>query len=635
MPRSLIDDLPINPEIGTITTRYDVKLWKKELKGFYDVDYIINGLTYGFTIGIDPELQDIDNKLCKDTMYIHLTNKEKNAITKWFVKGTQKGYICGPFELNYEFPWPLHLSPLFVVPKPIKDEYRPIGHLSYKRYPWQYSVNDIISDNNKHVKYISFKEIIEMMHNAGKNAYMWTIDAQDAYYRIPIHRSAYKYMGLKWHNKLWLFLSLQMGLASAPLIYTKFGDAIIHIIVKNNKQQSEINGKKAIDHYLDDNFGVGKTKQQSDHMFNQTLFWLKKLNIPTQPRKCAGSNRKQKLLGWILNSIKQWCELPKNKKIKALNRLRALLKHKKCNKKQMEQLVGILQHIALIIFPGKVFVRRFEMLIYKQFANYKDEIVIDDWIIDDIKWWINILETQTHVRTKYTYLLKSPSAITIDIYTDAASTIGAGGFLNIIDKKHKDYGIKKLGYQIKWDNTLLKQLIEKRGSFDIHAQEMLGALIAVKLWAPRLTGACIALYNDNPGAAGAIITKAPPLHRLDMQYMIRELAYLATIYKFYFWGIKINGDENDKADALSRFKDLSQFELNSAHCTLEPMNITQKITNEYMQGLIEYRLNVNPNVKKWDNNAIYELNVRRNEKKGRLPIDYKFTRVQTMMDYIN
>ena len=333
-------------------------------------------------------------------MYINLTNKEKNAITNWFVKGTQKGYICGPFDLDYEFPWPLHLSPLFVVPKPLKDEYRPIGHLSYKRYPWQYSVNDILLDNKKHVKYISFKEIIEMMHNAGKNAYMWTIDAQDAYYRIPIHRSAYKYMGLKWHNKLWLFLSLQMGLASAPLIYTIFGDALIHIVVKNNKKQAYINNKKSIDHYLDDNFGVGKTKQQSDHMFEQTLYWLKKLNIPTREHKCSGSNRKQKLLGWILNSIKQWCELPKNKKDKALSRLRALLKNKKCNKKQMEQLVGILQHIALIIFPGKVFVRRFEILIYKQFANYKDEIVIDQWIIDDIKWWIDILTMEKHVRVK-------------------------------------------------------------------------------------------------------------------------------------------------------------------------------------------------------------------------------------------
>merc|ERR1711991_817752 len=244
---------------------------------------------YGFTIGVDTRLDNIDEKLCKNVMYMYLTNKEKNAITEWFIKGRNKGYICGPFELDFQFP--LHISPLFVVPKPIKDQYRPIGHLSYKKYPWQYSVNDILLESHKHVKYVSFKEIIEMMHNAGKNAYMWTVDAQDAYYRIPIHPNAYKYMGLKWHNKLWLFLSLQMGLSSAPLIYTKFADAIIYIVENNNKKQAYINGKKSINHYLDDNFGVGKTKQQSDHMFNQMLYWLDKLNVPTREHKCSGSKR--------------------------------------------------------------------------------------------------------------------------------------------------------------------------------------------------------------------------------------------------------------------------------------------------------------------------------------------------------
>ena len=71
------------------------------------------------------------------------------------------------------------------------------------------------------------------MLNAGKNAYMWTVDAEDAYYRIPIHPSEYKYMGLEWANLKWLFLSLQMGMASSPKIYTRFGDAVEYIIVNN------------------------------------------------------------------------------------------------------------------------------------------------------------------------------------------------------------------------------------------------------------------------------------------------------------------------------------------------------------------------------------------------------------------
>ena len=159
--------------------RFDIEIWRSELKGYLDVDYVIDGLTYGFHIGIDPDKDDIDEKLLNHKLNIHLTNKQKKAITDWFKIGCLKGYIVGPFDKNFKFPWPLHISPLFVVPKPLKNEYRPICHLSFKKYPWNYSVNDLLSEDEKHVQYVRFKEIVEMMENAGRYAYMWTVDAQE------------------------------------------------------------------------------------------------------------------------------------------------------------------------------------------------------------------------------------------------------------------------------------------------------------------------------------------------------------------------------------------------------------------------------------------------------------------------
>ena len=77
--------------------------------------------------------------------------------------------------------------------------------------------------------------------------------------------------------------------------------------------------------------------------------------------------------------------------------------------------------------------------------------------------------------------------------------------------------------------------------------ELLGTLVAIELWWPLFTGKCVTFYNDNKTAAAA-------LWRNDLQYLIREISFLAIKYKFYFWGIHINGDKNDHADALSRFK---------------------------------------------------------------------------------
>ena len=69
-----------------------------------------------------------------------------------------------------------------------------------------------------------------------------------------------------------------------------------------------------------------------------------------------------------------------------------------------------------------------------------------------------------------------------------------------------------------------------------------------------LKNSSVTYYNDNPGAASALICKAPRLWRADMQCLTRELAMRAIESKTMYWGVKINGDVNEYADALSRFK---------------------------------------------------------------------------------
>ena len=554
-------------------------MWKTQLAGFYDVEYIIDGITHGFYIGIDDTIDNIDEKLCKDNLYIELTNKQRDAITKWILKGHRKGYIVGPFDKDFVFPWPVHVSPLFVVPKPGNNNWRTIAHLSFTRYPWQYSVNDCILESEKTVKYITFKEIVHMMYNAGKNAYMFAMDALDAYYRVPIHESQYKYMGIKWKKKLWLFISLQMGLASAPRIYTRFGDAVEYIVVKNNTNIAYINNVQSLRHYIDDYFGVACTYERAKQLYDQLRWWFDKLGIPTQDEKCTPPAMIILILGWIWNSKKLEVQLPNKKQKKALKMLKKLLNSLLGEKKFFEKLDGLLQHISLVVFPGKAFLRRFEMMIYDPTREYGENIKIDEFLLEDIRWWIWVLEKKAHVQAKYEFLLKKPSEADLHIWTDAASTIGLGGKLG------------KKSFQIKWEDTIKDELEAIRGPIDIQVQEYLGSIVAVKLWLDELKGKSVAIYNDNPGAAGAIISKAPRLHRLDMQYLTRELAKLAVEKKFYFWGVKVDGKDNNDADSLSRFKDDVKHKLATNELSNECQEKVKSIVNYYMRGLMKHPLN--------------------------------------------
>ena len=58
---------------------------------------------------------------------------------------------------------------------------------------------------------------------------------------------------------------------------------------------------------------------------------------------------------------------------------------------------------------------------------------------------------------------------------------------------------------------------ELRPDMDIQVQEYLGSVVAMDLFSDILGASNVIFYNDNPGAAGALISKAPLLWRSDMQ----------------------------------------------------------------------------------------------------------------------
>ena len=256
----------------------------------------------GFKIGIvDDEIEDedISDKPC----FIPLTIPERCAITEWLEKGVKRQFLCGPYDLDYEFPWRLKCAPMFVIPKPTPGEYRTLVHLSWKDNSKLYCINDLICESMSTVQYIKLKEVVTLVKKAGVGGWLFIVDMQDAYYRVPIHPSDYQYNGLKWLKKYWVFTSLQMGLSSSCKIYTEFADAIEWILANRNNPLIFKTGVQAVRHYLDDIFGACKTKQDAQRLYNDLIHILKILGIPTRPDKCHEPNFIQRILGYIYNTL--------------------------------------------------------------------------------------------------------------------------------------------------------------------------------------------------------------------------------------------------------------------------------------------------------------------------------------------
>ena len=168
-------------------------------------------------------------------------------------------------------------------------------------------------------------------------------------------------------NKLWMFTSLQMGLSSSHRIYTHFADAIEYICCKENSNLCFMNGLQMLRHYIDDFFGVCKTKNEAEILFKALYKLFKELGVPTRQDKCQLLNTRNKILGWIYDTLDQTVSPPSKKRLLLLDMLDNILSNKSAAVKFLQQLIGRLQHCSQIIFPGKVFVRRLEALLHLSF----------------------------------------------------------------------------------------------------------------------------------------------------------------------------------------------------------------------------------------------------------------------------
>ena len=584
-----------NPPLTVLNKRFPIPLWRKELIGFKNRSHIIKGLSEGFRIGFDKSKLCNPNDISGDTCYIPLSGPEKQGVSEWILKGTKKGFISGPFDLDFKFNFgKLFLAPVFVVPKP-DGTWRPIVHLSYKGKNYIFCINDLLCDYMKTVQYIRFREVVNLVNNAGPGAFIFLIDAQDAYYRVPTHPDDWKYMGIKWAKKLWVFRSLQMGCSSSPKIYTEFADAVEYICVNRNKDIAFLNGIQQLRHYIDDFFGACPTRAQAEKLFKSVFKTFEELGIPTRAKKCFAPWTKHKILGWLYDTINRMVGMVEKKRIELLNAIQRLIKTKKSDKKSLEKITGRMQNASLVIFPGKAFIRRLEAVLHLTKFEYKTPIPLSPFVIEDLKWWANVLSKSDLCRISFDLALKHPSDGDFKLYSDASSTIGGGGY--VLDKNNNVI----VRFQVKWKDTILDKLKAYR-SVDIELLELLMSIVGVLFMSNKLKNKAITIYNDNPGAAGAIRTKAPRLYRLDLQFLIRFLATLAVNDKFYFWGIHYtvkDGGEMKIADQLSRF----EFNKNNVRDNIPVINCTA-LVDVLFKELLKHPLNL-------PKHAILNDNIRR------------------------
>jgi hypothetical protein len=238
------------------------------------VNYVCNGLQYGFHIGFSPDLASLRSS----TRNLKSAGEHPVVVDKYLQNEIEKCHVAGPFVTP---PLPnLHCSPFGVIPKKNQPgKWRLILDLSS---PAPHSINDGIPRDPYSLHYISVDTAIRALLELGPGAQMAKFDVEAAYRNIPIHPADQHLLGMYWRDHYFVDITLPFGLRSAPFIFDSVADLVEWILQHNY-------GFHYLYHYLDDYLTLDPAHSQEcarNVAIANGLF--SRLGLPLHPSKCVG-----------------------------------------------------------------------------------------------------------------------------------------------------------------------------------------------------------------------------------------------------------------------------------------------------------------------------------------------------------
>ena len=347
---------------------------------------------------------------------------------------------------------------------------------------------------------------------------MAKLDLKSAYRRVPVHPDDQPLLGMTWEGRTFCDRALPFGLRSAPKLFTAVADGLSWAL--------QCEGIENIMHYLDDFFFWSEEGSSDCARALATAVPLcHRLGLPVAPQKVVGPSTSIVFLGILIDSARQEIRLPEEKLARLRLELRAWGDRRSASKRQLQSLIGLLNHAAKVVRPGRPFLRT--LIDTMKIPRGQDQKV---WLNlecrGDIVWWQEFLMAWNGVG----FFPGGPLRATV--YSDASGSWGCGAFIR---------GSAKW-LQLPWPASWLE--------IPIAAKELVPIVASLAVWGSSWSGGTVQVYCDNMAVVqclGAGSARDPLLNHL-----LRVLALLLVRLQVSLRADHIPGLQNSGADALSR-----------------------------------------------------------------------------------
>ena len=504
--------------IMAVSTQLNPKAWETALKPHPDKAFsrfLVEGLRQGFRIGFNRQAP-----LKPASRNIQSAHDHPQAIDDYLAKERALGRMLGPFipEVLVALP-EFQVNRVRVIPKGHDTgRWRLITELSY---PPNGSVNDGIEPDLMFSFVCLSRSSGRGSHPAGRGALLAKVDIESAYRLIPVHPQDRLLQAVQWRSNIYIDPMLPFGLRSAPKIFNAVADALEWYMCRQGVQH--------IFHYLDDFIVLGapNTQQcaQSVAILDQTCAAL---GVPIAEHKRDGPTTCLTFLGIEMDTQAGSLRLPANK----LSRLQALLAHwgdrKACARRELESLIGLLNHACKVVWSGRSFLRRMIDLLHTvpMHPMKPHPIRLNREFRSDLAWWRLFASEWNGV----SFLTPPTQHPVKELATDASGSWGCGAW-------HGNHW-----FQLAWDEASLQ--------LPITVKELLPIILACERWGIGWSDQCIRCHCDNQAVVANLRSRTSrDRHCL---YMLRVLAFIEARYNFHIQPLYISTKLNYLADDLSR-----------------------------------------------------------------------------------
>nr|DAA01994.1 TPA_exp: polyprotein [Danio rerio] len=498
-------------------------------------DFLITGLSNGFHPGVStlPSY----NLACPNLMS---ATAEPEVVDQLIKKEIDNNFMIGPFLAP---PFRVYrISPIGIATRKFSGKKRLIIDLSSPHNSCFSSINSIIPPEEYALNYHDIDQAISLIKLVGRNAWLAKVDISSAFKVMPLHPDYWHLFGINWRSKFYFAVRLTFGCRSSPKIFDMLSEAICWILSNNY-------GIAHILHLLDDFLIISPPSNPATEHLTITKTVFDNLGIPLAEEKTSGPGTSLEFLGIKLDSNKFQASLPKEKIDRIIALSSIFLENQNCSKRELLSILGHLNFAMRIIPQGRPFVTHLLQLA-ASVPGLDDSLSLSDQCRHELSLWISFLKCWNGCSFFYSDLIESP--IDIQLYTDAAPSIGFGGY-----------------YQGRWfASSWPHQMIEIPPHHQSSALFELYPLVAASiLWGDEWSASSILVHCDNEAVVQCINKRRS--HSPALMPLLRRLIWTSAKKQFIITAKHVPGFHNQIADSLSRFL-FQKFRMLAPEADLHP-----------------------------------------------------------------